>query len=253
MNVRIRVAMAGAVALAVTLGIPQLAQAADGSVAHAVRGLVASASTAKAAGEIASGGGPSGSDASCPAATSAAAGSATVGAPQRVRAIGGSASATVVWCPPATGAGSVVSLLATASYGPSGPGRHTLINTAPVQVPASSLSATFDNTGITNDSNTNPSPGFAGFDGIGTTYSAQGLAADGLTPGATVSAGGHTFGWPNVPPAQPDNTVAQGQTIAVSGPGSASSLGFLVAANNSAETGTGTIYYTDGSSQGVHA
>jgi hypothetical protein len=116
-----------------------------------------------------------------------------------------------------------------------------------VEVPASSLSATFDNTGITDDSNTNPSSGFAGFDGIGTSYSAQGLAADSLTPGASVSAGGHTFTWPNVPPAQPDNTMAQGQTISMSGSGS--SLGFLAAANNSTETGTGTIYYTDGTSQ----
>ena len=163
---------------------------------------------------------------------------------------GRSASATFTVTAPTSGlTPGAVSLLATASYGPSGPGRQTLINTAQVQVPAASLSATFDNTGITDDSNTNPSPGFAGFDGIGTTYSAQGLAADGLTPGATVSAGGHAFSWPNVPPAQPDNTMAQGQTIAVSGSGSASSLGFLVAANNSAETGTGTIYYTDGSSQ----
>jgi beta-glucosidase len=41
--------------------------------------------------------------------------------------------------------------------------------------------------------------------------------------------------------------MAEGQTIAVSGSGS--SLGFLAAANNSAESGTGLIYYTDGSTQ----
>jgi beta-galactosidase GanA len=137
-----------------------------------------------------------------------------------------------------------VSLLATATYGP---GHQTLINTAQVEVPAASLSATFNNTGITDDSDTSPSPGFIGFDGEGTTYSAQGLAAANLTPGASVSAGGHTFTWPNVPPAQPDNTMAQGQTIALSGSGP--SLGFLAAANNSPESGTGTIYYTDGTSQ----
>jgi hypothetical protein len=38
--------------------------------------------------------------------------------------------------------------------------------------------------------------------------------------------------------------MAQGQTISVSGSGS--TLGFLTAANNSPESGTGTIYYTDG-------
>ena len=107
----------------------------------------------------------------------------------------------------------------------------------------------FDNTGITDDSNPNPSSVFIGFDGIGTSYSAQGLATDGLTPGAAVSAGGHTFTWPNVPSAQPDNTMAQGQTISVPGAGSATSLGFLVAANNAPESGTGTIYYTDGATQ----
>ena len=93
----------------------------------------------------------------------------------------------------------------------------------------------------------NPSPGFIGFDGAGTSYSAQGLAADGLTPGAAVSAGGQSFTWPNVASAQPDNTMAEGQTIA--GLGAGASLGFLAAANNSAESGTGTVYYTDGTTQ----
>ena len=119
---RIRVAVAGAVALFVTVAVPQVAQAAGGSGAYAARGVVTSAPPQKAStGAAAPGAGsratPSGSDASCPPATSAAAGSATVGAPQRVRAIGGSASATVVWCPPASGAGSVVSYTVTSSGG----------------------------------------------------------------------------------------------------------------------------------------
>jgi hypothetical protein len=109
------------------------------------------------------------------------------------------------------------------------------------------LPSTFNNTAVTDDSTTNPSAGFEGFDGIGTTYSAQGLAADGITPGATVTAGGLSFTWPSAAAAQPDNTTAQGQTIAVSGSGG--TLGFLDSANNSAESGTGTIYYTDGSTQ----
>jgi hypothetical protein len=123
----------------------------------------------------------------------------------------------------------------------------TLINTAQVNVPAPNLAASFDNTGVTDDGDTNPSPGFEGFDGIGTTYSAQGLATAGLTPGSSVTADGLRFTWPNVPSAQPDNTMAEGQTIAISGSGS--KLGFLAAANNSAESGTGLIYYTDGSTQ----
>jgi hypothetical protein len=102
-------------------------------------------------------------------------------------------------------------------------------------------------TGITDDSDTNPAPGFEGFDGEGTAFSAQGLAAAGLAPGGSVTAGGLTFTWPNVPSAQPDNTMAEGQTIALSASGS--NLGFLAAANNSAESGTGLIYYTDGTTQ----
>ena len=160
---------------------------------------------------------------------------------------GGSASETFTVTAPTSGLSpGEVDLLATATYRQAG-GTQTLLSTAQVQVPAPSLSATFNNTGITSNSDTNPSAGFLGFDGIGTTYSAEGLAADGLTPGATVHAGGHTFTWPDAAPAQPDNTMAQGQTITVSGSGA--SLGFLAAANNSPETGTGTIYYTDGTSQ----
>ena len=58
----------------------------------------------------------SGSDASCPAATPGSA-SGAVGAPTLVRAIGGSQSATVLWCPPAGGAGSVVAYKVTSSGG----------------------------------------------------------------------------------------------------------------------------------------
>ncbi len=168
---------------------------------------------------------------------------------------GTSASATFTVTAPSSGLSpGLTGLLATATYsaGPGGQGAvrgqaQTLINTAQVNVPAPNLAATFDNTGVTDNSDTSPSPGFEGFDGGGTTYSAQGLATAGLTPGSTVTADGLTFTWPNVPSAQPDNTMAEGQTIAISGSGS--KLGFIAAANNSAESGTGTIYYTDGSTQ----
>jgi beta-glucosidase len=126
-------------------------------------------------------------------------------------------------------------------------GQQTLINAAQVQVPAASLAATFNNDGITDNADPDPSSGFIGFDGEGTTFSAEGLAAAGLTPGGSVSSSGLTFTWPDVAAAEPDNTMAEGQTIAISGSGA--SLGFLAAANNSAESGTGTIYYTDGSTQ----
>jgi hypothetical protein len=60
---------------------------------------------------------PSGTDASCPAASSCAAASATVSSPVEAREIGGSESATVIWCPPASGAGSDVSYTVTSSGG----------------------------------------------------------------------------------------------------------------------------------------
>jgi beta-galactosidase GanA len=163
-------------------------------------------------------------------------------------AVGSSGSATFKVTAPSSGQSpGLVGLLASATFRSGGGPRQTLINNAQVSVPAPSLASTFDNLGITDNSNPNPSPGFDGFDGIGTTYSAQGLAAANLTPGAQVSADGLMFTWPNVQPAQQDNTMAQGQTIAISGSGS--KLGFLAAANNSPESGTGTVYYTDGSSQ----
>jgi Beta-galactosidase jelly roll domain/NPCBM-associated, NEW3 domain of alpha-galactosidase len=135
-----------------------------------------------------------------------------------------------------------LALLATASFD-----NTTLSNAATLQVPYPNLAATFNNTGITDNSNTDPSSSFIGFDGIGTSWSAEGLAADGITPGSTVSSSGLNFSWPNVAVATPDNTMAEGQTIAISGSGS--SLGFLASANNSPESGTGTIYYTDGTTQ----
>jgi beta-galactosidase GanA len=160
---------------------------------------------------------------------------------------GGAASATFTVTAPSSGlTAGAVSLLARVSFDLGGRSQ-SLINAAQVQVPYANLAATFDNTGITANSDTNPSAGFTGFDGIGTSYSAEGLAAAGLTPGASVPAGGVTFTWPAAAPAQPDNTMAQGQTVDVTGSGS--TLGFLMAANNSAESGTGVIHYTDGTAQ----
>jgi hypothetical protein len=61
-----------------------------------------------------------------------------------------------------------------------------------------------------------------------------------------VNVGNLIFTWPNVPPAQPDNVLANGQAILVSGHGS--QIGFLGASNNAPLSGSGTVYYTDGTS-----
>ena len=110
-------------------------------------------------------------------------------------------------------------------------------------VPYAALGDAFSNIGISDD--TNPSAG--NFDGAGYSFSEQALTADGLAPGAPVQQGGVAFTWPNVPAGQPDNVVADGQVIDVSGQGA--TLGFLGASNSGSPSGTGTVYYSDGSTQ----
>jgi beta-galactosidase len=101
------------------------------------------------------------------------------------------------------------------------------------------LADAFNNTGISDDSDISA----ADFDGVGNSYSAQTLAAAGLAPGATVTHDGITFTWPEVQPGQPDNVVAQDQTILLSGSGT--TLGVL-GAGSPTVSGSGTVHYTDG-------
>jgi predicted alpha-1,2-mannosidase len=106
-----------------------------------------------------------------------------------------------------------------------------------------SLRAAYNNVGISSDSR----PDTANLDGDGFAYSAEQLAAKGLTPGATVTADGISHTWPDVPLADPDNVQASGQKIDVTGTGK--SLAFLGSATNGDTSGTATITYTDGSTQ----
>jgi predicted alpha-1,2-mannosidase len=102
-------------------------------------------------------------------------------------------------------------------------------------------------TGISDDA----SGSTADYDGDGFSYSEQALTAAGLAPGASVSSGGLTYTWPSVAGGQPDAIMAGGQTIRVSEPAGATSIGFLGSATNAATTGaygTVTINYTDGTS-----
>ena len=111
--------------------------------------------------------------------------------------------------------------------------------------PYSSLAAAYDNVGITD--NANPAPG--NFDGTGESFSAQALAAGTPTPltaGGQATVGGTTFTWPAAV-GTPDDVIADGQTIDLSGSGT--DLGFLGAGAFGAASGTGTITYTDGSTQ----
>ncbi|WP_344315303.1 beta-galactosidase [Fodinicola feengrottensis] len=112
--------------------------------------------------------------------------------------------------------------------------------TATFAVPYPKIADAFSNKGISDDAQ----PTTGDFDGAGYSFSAQALAAAGLTPGAIVRAAGVDFTWPTATPGQPDNAPSNGQLIAVSGQGS--TLGFLGASNSGSPSGTGTVFYTDG-------
>jgi hypothetical protein len=104
------------------------------------------------------------------------------------------------------------------------------------------LAASFNDIGITADNNTNP----GNYDGGSASFSETALTNAGAGPGATINTGGVSFTFPNVAASTNDNTVAQGQKINQSGTGT---LGFLVSASYGPATGTGTLTYTDGSTQ----
>ena len=122
--------------------------------------------------------------------------------------------------------------------------------TLPVSAPYPSLAAAFNNVAATDDADVNPPTLGPGFDGAGSSYSAQQLTAVGLTPGATVESGGMTYRWPDAGAAEENNVVANGQTIAVRGSGTA--IGVLVSASyGPAGNGQWTVHYADGTATSV--
>jgi hypothetical protein len=134
-----------------------------------------------------------------------------------------------------------------ASYGLSAQASFTSANgqgnssdASTVSVPYPSLSAAFNNAGISDDSDIYA----ANFDGAGNSYSEQALTAAGLAPGTTIAHDGISFTWPDIPAGQLDNVVAEGQPILVSGSGN--TLGFLGSSSPNNVGGAGTVYYSDG-------
>jgi hypothetical protein len=94
----------------------------------------------------------------------------------------------------------------------------------------------------------------SGYNGSGYTYSANALAAAGLTPGATVTEGGVSYTWPDIPAGQPDSIESAGQTIPVAFPAGTTTIGLLgsaIDAGSGGATGTLTVTYTDGSTQQI--
>ncbi|ADB34214.1 hypothetical protein Kfla_5199 [Kribbella flavida DSM 17836] len=108
--------------------------------------------------------------------------------------------------------------------------------------PLPNLAAAFNNVGVTNESN--PAPG--NFDGEGNSFSAQRLAAAGVSPGATVTALGATLKWPDAAAGTKDNAAGGGQTIEFSGQGQR--LVLLGAGSSLSAVGSVTVWYTDGTS-----
>jgi glucoamylase len=104
-----------------------------------------------------------------------------------------------------------------------------------------SLQQAFDNVGITASSDATA----GNYDGIGDSFDSAGLAADALVPGHSLLHDGLAITWPDVAPGDPDNVVADGQTIAVTGTGTV--LGVVGASAYGSTTGTFTVGYADGS------
>ncbi len=108
----------------------------------------------------------------------------------------------------------------------------------------------FDTIGVSSDGQVTSS----GYNGGSWLYSANALAAAGVTPGGTVTADGIGYTWPNEPPGQADAITAGGQTIPVTLPAGATKIGLLGSATDAGAggaKGTLTVTYTDGSTQQI--
>ena len=94
----------------------------------------------------------------------------------------------------------------------------------------------------------------SGYNGDSWLYSANALAAAGVTPGGTVTADGIRLHVAQRAAGSNDSIEASGQTIPVSLPAGATKIGLLGSATNAGAagaTGTLTVTYTDGSTQQI--
>jgi beta-glucosidase len=154
----------------------------------------------------------------------------------------GTASVDFTVTPSASAAPGTATVSGSASYQVPGIGHGTAsASGASVRVPYPSFAAAYDTPAVTDSTNI----ASGDFDGDGDSYSASALAAAGITPGGTITAGNATFTWPDVPTGQNDAVTTNSQLITVSGSGSA--LYFLGAGANGTQSGTVTVTYTDGS------
>nr|WP_246421962.1 SGNH/GDSL hydrolase family protein [Nocardiopsis mwathae] len=113
---------------------------------------------------------------------------------------------------------------------------------AETRAAAPPLPELFDNAGISGDGD----PAAADLDGGGSSLSAAALRRAGWRPGAPLTLHRTELTWPDTEPGEPDNVIADGQAVGVSGRGDALTL--LATATGGPATGTGRIVYADGTS-----
>ncbi|MEU0127171.1 NEW3 domain-containing protein [Streptomyces sp. NPDC006289] len=159
-------------------------------------------------------------------------------------AAGGSAEASFRIQVPEKRAGFVIrTFTATATYkGGDGRGTATGIRTERSGSPLANLAAAYNNVAVTDESATAPGD----YDGEGNSFSAQKLAAVGLTPGAKVEALGAELTWPDVAPGTKDNVASSGQAVSLTGKGGR--LVLLGSGVSSGAVGSASVHYTDGTS-----
>lgn len=107
-----------------------------------------------------------------------------------------------------------------------------------------SLAGTFNNVGIASDGHSSA----GNFDGLGNSYSSEGLRAAGLNLGRSFDFNGIHFPLDGVAPAVPDDSTAQGQRLQLRYAGG-TRLAFLGAAHDGPASGSGFITYADGTVQ----
>ena len=100
----------------------------------------------------------------------------------------------------------------------------------------------FNNEGVSVDGATTN----ANFDGDGYDYSNNALAAAGFASGSVVDVNGISYPWPTITAGTADNWLTSGQVLTVT---TAGTLWFLGSSTNGPSSGTGTITYTDNSTQ----
>ncbi|MDA2803090.1 SGNH/GDSL hydrolase family protein [Nocardiopsis suaedae] len=106
--------------------------------------------------------------------------------------------------------------------------------------PAPPLAELYDNRGISDDAD----PGAADLDGQGRSLSAQALRRAGWGPGQELTLHGTRLTLPDTRPGEPDNVVADGQSVPLRGKAEAVTL--LAAATGGGAEGEGRIVYADG-------